>query len=222
MRSESLLRRAGEPMGPGFAPLSRFWRGADGWLRTHANYPWHRKALLDALGITVDAADAPAVGRAIAASPARELEERVFAAGGVAAAVRTRDEWLSHPQGRMVAAQPLIAGGRAGDAPPRRRGDGVRPASGVRVLDMTRVIAGPTAHWLLGEPPRSARHTAGSKQATHPHPHAHPNGNDPSWLVTVASADGPITTVSPPGGLDGQALTWPRALTGYGSDQPRW
>ena len=39
----------GEQTGPGFAPLSRFWRAADGWVRTHGNYPWHRSALLRAL-----------------------------------------------------------------------------------------------------------------------------------------------------------------------------
>ena len=49
-RSEAYLRVGGERAGPGFAPLSRFWRAADGWVRTHGNYPWHREALLRALG----------------------------------------------------------------------------------------------------------------------------------------------------------------------------
>ena len=49
-RSEAFLRVDGQPAGPGFAPLSRFWRAADGWVRTHGNYPWHRAALLRALG----------------------------------------------------------------------------------------------------------------------------------------------------------------------------
>src|SRR5205823_1525942 len=44
-RSEAFLRVDGAPSGPGFAPLSRFWRAADGWVRTHGNYPWHRAAL---------------------------------------------------------------------------------------------------------------------------------------------------------------------------------
>ena len=46
LRSEAWLRVNGEPAGAGFAPLSRFWRAADGWVRTHGNYPWHRDALL--------------------------------------------------------------------------------------------------------------------------------------------------------------------------------
>ena len=45
-RSEACLRLNGESVGPGFAPLSRFWPAADGWVRTHANYPWHADALL--------------------------------------------------------------------------------------------------------------------------------------------------------------------------------
>ena len=51
-RSEAYLRVGGGP-GPGFAPLSRFWRTADGWVRTHGNYPWHRAALLRALAAPV-------------------------------------------------------------------------------------------------------------------------------------------------------------------------
>ena len=53
-RSEAHLRINGEQAGPGFAPLSRFWRAADGWVRTHGNYPWHRAALLRALGCRDD------------------------------------------------------------------------------------------------------------------------------------------------------------------------
>ena len=55
-RSEAYLRVKGESAGAGFAPLSRFWPAADGWVRTHANYPWHREALLRALGTRADPA----------------------------------------------------------------------------------------------------------------------------------------------------------------------
>ncbi len=140
VRSEAYLRRGGEAFGSGFAPLSRFWRAADGWVRTHANYQWHRDALLRALGAADDAA---AVRAAISNLPSGEIEERVFEAGGVAAAVRSADEWRRQPQGRAVADLRLIEGRRIGDAPPRGRPAGALPASGVRVLDLTRVIAGP-------------------------------------------------------------------------------
>lgn len=142
VRSERFFRRGGQSAGVGFAALSRFWPAADGWVRTHANYPWHRDALLFALGVQ-EREDIDAVGAAIAVMSARDVEERVFAAGGIAAAVRTVDEWRAHGQGKALAAEPLIGHHKIGDAPPRRRPAGDLPASGVRVLDLTRVIAGP-------------------------------------------------------------------------------
>jgi crotonobetainyl-CoA:carnitine CoA-transferase CaiB-like acyl-CoA transferase len=148
-RSEAWLRVNGEPAGAGFAPLSRFWRAADGWVRTHGNYPWHRDALLRALGTPEDP---DRVSAAIAGQGAREVEDLVTGAGGVAAAVRTEAGWWAEPAGQAVAAAPLVEGCMQWDgvfsfegAPPRRRAAGARPASGIRVLDLTRVIAGPVA-----------------------------------------------------------------------------
>jgi len=51
VRSEALLRDPAGSSTRGFAPLSRLWPTADGWVRTHANYPWHRAALLNAFGL---------------------------------------------------------------------------------------------------------------------------------------------------------------------------
>ena len=131
-RSERLARLAGRPVGMGFAPLSRFWRTADGWLRLHGNYPHHRAAALSVLGDDV--------GTAAARWRAADLESAVVAAGGAAAAVRTQAEWRRHPQGRAVADLPLLSLRRVADGP--RRAPGL---DGLRVLDLTRVIAGPVA-----------------------------------------------------------------------------
>ncbi|WP_406370717.1 CoA transferase [Streptomyces sp. NBC_00647] len=131
-----------------FAPLSRFWRTADGWVRTHANYPRHRARLLDALGAAPDAT-AEDVAGALAGRSAREVEETVYAAGGLAVALRTAKEWAAHEQGVAVARRPLIERGRPGTAGSRALapvgGGPLLPAAGVRVLDLTRVIAGPVA-----------------------------------------------------------------------------
>lgn len=128
-----------------FAPLSGFWPAADGWVRTHANYPHHRARLLGALGLGADASPEDLAG-CLAERPAVGTEDTVHAAGGLAVAVRTPGEWAAHAQGRAVAAGPLLSREVIGAGPGRRLpGDAGLPAAGVRVLDLTRVIAGPVA-----------------------------------------------------------------------------
>ncbi|MER6093865.1 CoA transferase [Streptomyces bluensis] len=133
-----------------FAPLSRFWRTADGWVRTHANYPHHRARLLGALGLPGDAS-VETVAAALAERSATDVEDTVYGAGGLAVAVRTPEEWAGHEQGRAVAAGPLLHREVVGAGPVRRlAGEPGLPAAGVRVLDLTRVIAGPVATRTLG------------------------------------------------------------------------
>ncbi|MFI0514013.1 CoA transferase [Streptomyces sp. WSLK1-5] len=129
-----------------FAPLSRFWRTADGWVRTHANYPHHRARLLDALGVPEDTA---AVEAALAERSALDVEEAVYAAGGLAVALRSPQQWAAHPQAAEVARWPLVERGRLDTARTRAfapvSGSPLLPAAGLRVLDLTRVLAGPVA-----------------------------------------------------------------------------
>ncbi|MEV3991581.1 CoA transferase [Streptomyces sp. NPDC049837] len=144
-----------------FAPLSRFWRAADGWVRTHANYPHHRARLLAALGLPDGSGDSDAVDAvagAIAGRRAVDVEDMVYAAGGLAVAVRGTEEWAAHEQGALVAGQPLLTLERIGEAGPgagrgagptrawsRISGTPLLPCAGLRVLDLTRVLAGPVA-----------------------------------------------------------------------------
>ncbi len=108
-----------------FAPLSRFWRTADGWVRTHANYPHHRERLLSALKLPEDPAS---VAAALAERSSREIEDAVYGAGGLAVALRTPEEWARHEQAVEVAARPLVERRRPGGAGPvgRRRSSAVR------------------------------------------------------------------------------------------------
>ncbi|MEU6380590.1 CoA transferase [Streptomyces sp. NPDC046909] len=126
-----------------FAPLSRFWRTADGWVRTHANYPHHRERLIAVMG-PPDTLEA-----AFAERSALEVEDAVCAAGGLAVALRTPEEWAAHEQAVELAKRPLVERERLDSAPARVLAPIDRapllPAAGLRVLDLTRVIAGPVA-----------------------------------------------------------------------------
>jgi crotonobetainyl-CoA:carnitine CoA-transferase CaiB-like acyl-CoA transferase len=122
-------------------PIAGDYEAADGWIRLHTNYASHRVAALRALGL--DDADRDAVTEAVSRRKADELEGRVVDEGGAAAAMHARDVWAAHPHGAAVAGQTPIAvtfGAKAPDAP---SGPADRPLSGVRVLDLTRVLAGP-------------------------------------------------------------------------------
>lgn len=139
-RSEHYLRCDGEPVGDLWAAVSGNYQGADGWIRIHANFPHHAAAAARALGVPEDR---DAFATAIATRPVREVEDAVHAAGGVAAAMRTAEEWATHPSGEAARAIPLIDLEPIAPAAPRPLLPGPRPLSGVRVLDLTHVIAGP-------------------------------------------------------------------------------
>lgn len=118
-----------------------------GWLRLHTNFAHHRDGVLALLGLpTGPGTERAAVEEVLRDRPAEAFEAAATARGLVVAALRTPAQWAAHPQAAALAAQPLLDIQRIGDAPPRPwpvRTAGCRPLQGLRVLDLTRILAGP-------------------------------------------------------------------------------
>lgn len=120
------------------------------WLRIHANFAHHRDGALRLLGLPEgDQTGREQVVQALQRWRAEDFEQAAADAGLVVAALRSFEQWDAHPQAAAVAAQPLLALQRLGDAPARPAGaplaPGQLPLQGLRVLDLTRILAGPVA-----------------------------------------------------------------------------
>ena len=126
--------------------FSGLYRCGDGWVRIHTNFAHHRAGALKLLGLDPEFAQRADVQQALLACNAEQFEQAAADRGMVVAAARSFEAWDTHPQGRVVAAQPLISFERIGDAPVRHWAELAPtdlPLRGVRVLDLTRILAGP-------------------------------------------------------------------------------
>jgi crotonobetainyl-CoA:carnitine CoA-transferase CaiB-like acyl-CoA transferase len=141
------MRPLGWEVPPPWDPIAGDYAAADGWIRLHTNAPHHRDAALAVLGAP---ADKDAVTAAVSRWRIDDLEAAVVERGGCAAAMRDFPAWTGHPHGKSVAAEPL-AWIDDGDAAPEVAWPVTpnRPLGGIRVLDLTRVLAGPVATRFL-------------------------------------------------------------------------
>src|SRR6056297_3344817 len=130
-----------------WGPIAGVYRCQDGrWVRVHANYPAHEQGVLDILGC---APRPDAVAAELARWRAQDFEDACGARGLVVFMMRSEDEWSRHGQGAALSQLPLFDIEKIGDAPvepfPGLPASGGQPLSGLGVLDLTRVIAGPVA-----------------------------------------------------------------------------
>jgi crotonobetainyl-CoA:carnitine CoA-transferase CaiB-like acyl-CoA transferase len=141
------IRPEGWKMPAPWDPASGDYATADGWIRLHTNAPHHREA---ALRILHTPADKAKVAQAVSGWKADELEGAVVQSGGCAATMRSIEAWAAHPQGQSVAASPLLTIQASDDTHDSAWSPTPeQPLNGVRVLDLTRVLAGPVATRFL-------------------------------------------------------------------------
>ncbi|PVZ53253.1 acyl-CoA transferase [Pseudomonas sp. B1(2018)] len=141
------IRPIGWSVPPLWDPVAGDYATRDGWIRLHTNAPHHRAAAERVLGACADRA---AMADKVAQWAKRELEQAVVDAGGCAAEMRTWDQWQVHPQGQAVNAEPLVLfANHPSQSYKPWTGSVVRPLAGIKVLDLTRVLAGPIASRFL-------------------------------------------------------------------------
>jgi crotonobetainyl-CoA:carnitine CoA-transferase CaiB-like acyl-CoA transferase len=142
-RSERYLRVDGKPPPPAWDAIAGIYRTRDRrFVRLHTNFPHHRDAVCKVLNCKPERDEVQA---ALMQWDGEAFETAAYAGGGVVALMRSHDEWSALPHAQALAELPLISIEKIGDAAPKPWPEGNRPLAGIRVLDLSRVIAGPVA-----------------------------------------------------------------------------
>ncbi len=142
-RSERYLRVDGKPPGPAWDAIAGVYRTRDNrFVRLHTNFPHHRDAVCKVLACKPER---DAVQAALMRWDGEAFETAAYAGGCVVALMRSHDKWLALPHAKALAGLPLVEIEKIGEAAPKPWPAGDRPLAGVRVLDLSRVIAGPVA-----------------------------------------------------------------------------
>lgn len=143
-RSERYTTIDGDKSPDLWDPIAGAYRCGDGrWVRIHTNFTHHRDGVLDLLGCDNDR---NAVTAALNTWTAQDFEDAIAGRGLVATMMRSLKEWAAHPQAVALADQPVISIEKIADGPPQplpALDPSAQPLSGLNVLDLTRVIAGP-------------------------------------------------------------------------------
>lgn len=146
---DTSLRPIGWDLPPVWDAVAGDYRTKDGWIRLHTNAPHHKTAALRVLNLD-DSADRAAVASVAHGWEGDALESAVVAADGCAAVMRSHEAWLNHPQGKAVAGEALVDWSILGRVTPDDTDiSPLHPLSGVKILDLTRIIAGPVATRFL-------------------------------------------------------------------------
>jgi crotonobetainyl-CoA:carnitine CoA-transferase CaiB-like acyl-CoA transferase len=142
-RSERYLRVDGKPPPPAWDPTAGVYRTGDArFVRLHTNFPHHRAAVCKVLGCEENR---DKIQAALMQWDGEAFETAAYAGGAVVSMMRSHDEWSATPQAQALAKLPPFTIEKIGEAPPRSWPKGDRALAGVRVLDLSRVIAGPVA-----------------------------------------------------------------------------
>jgi crotonobetainyl-CoA:carnitine CoA-transferase CaiB-like acyl-CoA transferase len=142
-RSERYLGVEGKAPPPAWDAIAGVYKTRDRrFVRLHTNFPHHRDAVCKTLGCK---AERDAVQDALMQWDGETFETAAYANGGVVAMMRSHEEWMVLPQAEALAGLPLFSIEKLGEAAPRPWPKGDRPLAGLRVLDLSRVIAGPVA-----------------------------------------------------------------------------